>query len=395
MNYIIDNKINIVDLTPSVFSVMLEEGFGEMAKPCLKKIFLGSEALPYKLVRNFYKNPDNQAIHVTNFYGPTECCVESSSFRFDPNLMNEDLDIAPIGKPAFNQQIYILDPYLNLCPVGVPGEICIAGKGLARQYLNDQEKTDEKFVPFPMPDKTRIYKTGDSGRVRADGNIEFLGRIDEQVKIRGYRVELQEIEKHMRDVKGINECAVTLFEKDGTSQLAAYFTSNYAIDDTHLRNHLERFLPEYMVPSWFIQLDQIPLSANGKVDKKHLPDPSGLRKRKTFRKPADETESLIVQVCSEILKREEISLDDNFFEIGGNSLNAVRIISRIQKMLNISLALKDIFYHPVLLEISEAVKRAMNVPVTEEQMVETQSVIAPASEEELKLLLELQFGEDE
>jgi amino acid adenylation domain-containing protein len=395
MNYIIDNKINIVDLTPSVFSVMLEEGFGEMAKPNLKKLFLGSEALPYKLVRNFYKNPDNQAIQVTNFYGPTECCVESSSFRFDPNLMNEDLDIAPIGKPAFNQQIYILDPYLNLCPVGVPGEICIAGKGLARQYLNDQEKTDEKFVPFPMPDKTRIYKTGDSGRVRADGNIEFLGRIDEQVKIRGYRVELQEIEKHMRDVNGINECAVTLFEKDGTSQLAAYFTSNYAIDDTHLRNHLERFLPEYMVPSWFIQLDQIPLSANGKVDKKHLPDPSGLRKRKTFRKPADETESLIVQVCSEILKREEISLDDNFFEIGGNSLNAVRIISRIQKMLNISLALKDIFYHPVLLEISEAVKRAMNVPVTEEQMVETQSVIAPASEEELKLLLELQFGEDE
>ncbi len=395
MKYILQNKINIIDLTPSVFSVMLEEGFRETNKPYLKELFLGSEALPYKLVRNFYGNAENKTVQITNFYGPTECCVESSFFRFDRDLMNEDTDIAPIGKPTLNQQIYVLDPYLNLCPVGVPGEICIAGKGLARQYLNDPERTNEKFVTFPQLGGVRIYKTGDSGRIRSDGNIEFLGRMDEQVKIRGYRVELQEIEKHLRDVDSISECAVTLFEKDGSGELAAYFTSDKTVEQNKLRNHLERFLPKYMIPSCFVQLEKIPLSANGKVDKRHLPDPSGIQGKATFRAPEDEIELLVIRVCSEVLKKETISLGDNFFEIGGNSLNAVRIISRIQKELDISLALKDIFYNPVLLDISEIVKKAMNISVLEVKADETTTVIAPASDEELKLLLEMQFDDED
>jgi amino acid adenylation domain-containing protein len=395
IKYIVSSKINIIDITPSLFSVMLEEGFCEMEKPDLKEIFIGSEALPYKLVNSFYSNEKNRGINVTNFYGPTECCVESSSYRFHPDMPLEGCDIAPIGKPVLNEQIYILDKRLNLCPIGIPGEICIAGKGLARQYLNDPERTNQKFVQFPLMEGTRIYKTGDIGRTCPDGNIEFLGRVDEQVKIRGYRVELQEIEKKMREVKEIIACAVTLFEKNGSSELAAYFTSDVAIEPTQLKNHLDRFLPKYMVPSYFIQLDKIPMSSNGKTDKKLLPDPTGIQEKVIFRKPQDEIEFLILGICSSVLKKEEISLGDNFFEIGGHSLNAVRVISQIRKELNIDLALKEIFYTPILLDIAEKVKKIIERKESFVEKNEEDSLIVPVSEDELELLSNIQFEDDD
>jgi fengycin family lipopeptide synthetase D len=393
--YIVDSKINIIDITPSLFSVMLEEGFCEIGKPDLKEIFIGSEALPVKLVNAFYSNDRNKVINITNFYGPTECCVESSYFRFDPENPVEKIDIAPIGKPVLNEQIYILDKDLNLCPIGIPGEISIAGKGLARQYLNDPDRTNEKFVQFPLLGGTRIYKTGDIGRTRQDGNIEFLGRLDEQVKIRGYRVELQEIEKQLREVKEIIACAVTLFEKNGSSELAAYFTSDVAIDPMQLKNHLDRVLPKYMVPSYFIQLDKIPISSNGKTDKKLLPDPTGFRESVILRKPQDEYEFLILRICSDVLKKEEISLGDNFFEIGGHSLNAVRVISQIQKELKIDLALKEIFYTPVLLDIAEKVKKLIESKESFGEKDEEETLIVPVSDDELEFLSNIQFEDDD
>jgi fengycin family lipopeptide synthetase D len=395
IKYISGSKINIIDITPSLFSVMLEEGFCEIDKPDLKEIFIGSEALPVKLVNSFYSNATNKVINITNFYGPTECCVESSYFRFDPEIPVESIDIAPIGKPVLNEQIYILDKDLNLCPIGIPGEICIAGKGLARQYLNDPERTNEKFVQFPLLGGTRIYKTGDIGRTRQDGNIEFLGRLDEQVKIRGYRVELQEIEKQLREVKEINACAVTLFGKNGTGELAAYFTSDAIIEPMELKNHLDRVLPKYMVPSYFIQLDKIPMSSNGKTDKKLLPDPTGFRERVILRKPQDEIEFLILRICSDVLKKEEISLGDNFFEIGGHSLNAVRVISQIQKELKIDLALKEIFYTPVLLDIAEKVKKLIECKELFVEKDEEETLIVPVSDDELEFLSNIQFEDDD
>ena len=393
IKYIIDSRINVVDLTPSLFAVMLEEGFGETNKPDLKEIYLGSEALPFNLVKNFYGIEKNKEINITNFYGPTECCVESSYFKFNSEMLNEDYDIAPIGKPVLNEQIYILDKYLNLCPLGVPGEICIAGKGLASQYLNDPEMTEKKFVRFPSLEGTRIYKTGDLGRTLSDGNIEFLGRIDEQVKIHGYRIELQEIEKRIREMKEIKECTVTLYEKNGTSELAAYFTSDESIDITRLKNHLNRFLPNYMIPSHFIQLEKIPLSASGKVNKNLLPAPAVLLKNKIFRNPQDEIELLILRICTNVLKKENINLEDNFFEIGGHSLNAVRVISQIQKELNIDLALKEIFYNPILINIAEKVKQL----IASEKIIieEVETIIVPASDEELMQLSYLEIDDEE
>jgi acyl carrier protein len=310
-------------------------------------------------------------------------------------MLNENYDITPIGKPVLNEQVYILDKYLNLCPPGIPGEICIAGKGLARQYLNDREKTDEKFVQFPSLKGTRIYKTGDSGRTLPDGNIEFLGRLDEQVKLRGYRIELQEIEKQLRELKEIKECAVILFENNGSSELAAYFTSDEPVDQARLKKHLDRFLPKYMIPSSFIQLEKIPLSSSGKANKKLLPDPAGHKVKRKSLVPQDEIEFLILRICSDILKKDELSLEDNFFDIGGHSLNAVRVISRIQKELNIDLALKKIFLNPVLIDISKEVKKLITEKDKLEETKEAETIIVPISDEELKLLSNLEFEDEE
>jgi amino acid adenylation domain-containing protein len=390
--YILRHNINIADITPSVFAIMLEEGFSELPKPCLKELFLGSEALSYNLVRNFFKNSGNHSVHVSNFYGPTECCVESSFFRFNPDH-DEDFDIAPIGRPVLNEQMYIVDNNFHLCPIGIPGEICIGGKGLAREYLNDPKMTMEKFVRFPTTG-TRIYKTGDRGRWRADGNIEFLGRIDEQVKIRGYRIELQEIENLLSQIEGIKECAVRFFAENDVSELVAYFTANELLRPSMIKMHLERFLPEYMIPSDFIQLEQIPLTANGKIDKKALPVPGVLTSHKEFRFPANETEAALVRICSEILKKEMVNLDDNFFGIGGNSLNAVRLISRLQKEWRIKLSLKEIFYHPILSDLAEIIEKSGIEESSEEEVAEVSAVIVPASDEELKLLSELKFDDE-
>ncbi len=395
IRYLQDYKINVTDLTPSLFSVMLEEGFGEAAKPDLKELFLGSEALPLKSVKKFYSFGHNAKINITNFYGPTECCVESSSFRLRPDCLDENYTIVPIGKPVLNEQIYVLDKELQMCPVGIPGEICIAGKGLAREYLNDPGKTNEKFVFPPWLPGTRIYKTGDIGRTRSDGNIEFLGRVDEQVKIRGYRIELQEIEKQLREMDGINDCAVVLFDRNGSGELVAYFTANELLDGTEVKRHLERFLPRYMVPAFFVRLEKIPLSANGKANKKLLPDPSSLQEKASYRGPQDEVEKIILSICSAILKKEGVTLGDNFFEIGGHSLNAVRVISQIQRELNINLPLKEIFYTPVLLDIANKIKELIKGNAFGAEVFEEETSIVPLSDEELELLSNIEFDSDE
>ncbi len=395
IKYIVERKINVIDLTPSLFAVMLEEGFSVINKPDIKEIFIGSESLPFKLIKEFFSNTDNRKINVTNFYGPTECCVESTYLKLDADMISENYDIVPIGKPIINEQIYILDKYLNLCPIGVPGEICIGGKGLARQYLNDVNKTKEKFIEFPFIKGKRVYKTGDVGRILSGGNIEFIGRMDEQIKIRGYRVELQEIEKYLRDIEGVNECVVTLFEKESINELTAYYTSKEIIDKSKIINYLERFLPKYMVPVNFIRIEKIPLSSNGKVNKKLLPEPAGKQIKKQFRVPQDEIESLIVRICSNVLKKTEINIDDNFFEIGGHSLNAVRVISQIQKELNVDLALKEIFYNPILFDIAGKVKNLIKDKEKPAVKSDENKAIVPISDEELELLSNLKFDDDE
>jgi len=394
IKYITDNNINIVDFTPSLFSVIMEEGFGKIDKPDLREIFLGSEALPYKLVKDFYSYPGNKKINVTNFYGPTEACVESSFYKFNHNSIDENYEIAPIGCPIINEQIFILDENLKLCPIGIPGEIYIAGRGLARQYLNDSETTNEKFIDFPMLKNMRIYKTGDLGRISSEGIIEYLGRKDEQVKVRGYRVELQEIENQLRKMRNITDCSIIVIEKNGINDLAAYYSSGKIISPSSVRLHLEQYLPKYMIPSYYIQIDRIPVAANGKADKKLLP--ANLERIREIKnsEPLDEIDNQILQIICDVLNITNISPDDNYFEIGGHSLNAVRIVSRIRQELNVDLPLKEIFYNPVIYGIAEKVKNLINMNIPDEE-IEHEKKIVPITEEELDLLSNLQVDDEE
>ena len=356
VEYITDKKINIADLTPSLFAAMLDLGFDKSEKPELKELLLGSEALPYKYVKTFLSHENNKGINVYNFYGPTECCVESTYYKFD-NTEKYNYDIAPIGKPIINEQIYILDKYLNLSPIGVPGEICIAGDGLAREYLNDPEKTKEKFVEFPLKG-TKIYKTGDLGKMFPDGNIEFLGRIDEQVKVHGYRIELPEVEKHLLNYKDITSCVVTLHINQGTDELAAYFTSEKKLEISKLKNYLGQLLPQYMIPTFFTQVENIPLLSNGKINKKLLPDPvQNILTGAEFENPTNVVETKLLECWQDVLGVENISIHDNFFDLGGNSFLLVKLHKRISAKYPEVFKITDLFNNSKIIEQAEFIIR--------------------------------------
>ncbi|MCU0290223.1 MAG: non-ribosomal peptide synthetase, partial [Acidobacteria bacterium] len=308
-----------------------------------------------------------------NNYGPTESTVVTTSYRVTADAGN-----IPIGKPVANTQVYILDSDNYLQPVGVAGELCISGDGLARGYLNNPELTNDKFI---LPSAIRgtfekapagsdpqklliinhsiitthhspIYKTGDLARWLPDGNIEFLGRIDHQVKIRGYRIETGEIENCLLKHPGIRE-AVVLLKEDAESDkyLAAYFVSDLELSEAELREHLLSDLPDYMIPAYFTQLKKIPQLPSGKIDRNALPKLQ-IKVSETYAAPRHEIEKKLVKIYAEVLGRDEghvsqmqlsLGIDDNFFQLGGHSLKATILVSKIHKILNVHVPLAEVF----------------------------------------------------
>ncbi|MFB2837774.1 amino acid adenylation domain-containing protein, partial [Floridanema evergladense] len=279
-----------------------------------------------------------------NHYGPSESHVVTS-FTLSDSIANRSL-LPPIGCPIANSQIYILDSYLQPVPVGVSGELHIGGVGLARGYLNRPELTIEKFIPNPFssePD-SRLYKTGDKARYLPDGNIEYLGRIDNQVKIRGFRIELGEIEAILGQYPQVKAAVVIVREDNlGDKRLVAYLVSDSEITPTtnELRQYLKALLPEYMVPSTFIFLETLPLTPNGKVDRRALPTPElNNAPTENYVAPRTPIEEILSHLFSQVLKLNQIGINDNFFEIGGHSLLATQLISRIRTHLQIELPLR-------------------------------------------------------
>ncbi len=298
--------------------------------------------------------------NIWNCYGPTECSIWTNYYKNKNGLSAGSI---PIGRPIANTRIYILDDHENLLPIGVIGEICIAGAGLARGYLNRPDLTAEKFVNNPFEDEERMYKTGDLGRWLPDGNIEFIGRKDDQVKIRGYRIELGEIEAALHQHTSIQECVVLAKENEkGDKQLVAYVTSEQDLNTNELRTHLKGSLPDFMVPAYFVQLAAFPLTPNGKLDKKALPSPEGLGLNSgiEYVAPSTKTEKQVVNIWSEILKleAEKIGVHDDFFALGGHSLKATTVISQIAKQLNVKLSIKDIFEHTTIEGISSVIENS-------------------------------------
>jgi len=330
------NNITIADL-PTQFA----EQFMEMTdNKSLTRLIIGGDKL---------KTYRPGAYKVINEYGPTEYTISATAFVID-----QDYDNIPIGKPLANTRIYILDTYGNLQPIGVPGELCIAGDQLARGYLNRPDLTAEKFVDDPFMPGEKMYKTGDLARWLPDGNIEFIGRMDYQVKIRGFRIELGEIEQQMVRYEGVRE-VVVLDRSDGNGEkyLCAYIVASREISPAELREFLTANLPEYMIPPYIIQLPAMPLTTNGKIDRRALPEPEMEDTiASSYAPPRNELEEKMVELWQDVLSLGRVGIDDNFFALGGHSLKAGMLQAKLQKLLGIRLSLTEIFKNPTIREMS-------------------------------------------
>ena len=347
--------VTVMHFVPSMLSVFLEylatskESIPSLVS--LQQVYTSGEALQPEQVKRFKELLPE--VKLMNLYGPTEASIDVSYYDCERVNTTDDTDnlIIPIGKSIDNTQLYVLDFHHNLVPYGSIGEICIGGVGLARGYLNRDGLTKEKFITNPYNPSERLYTTGDLGRWREDGNLEYLGRMDDQVKIRGYRIELGEIEQAISSHKASGHVVVIARAINNTmdKELIAYTTGEATAEE--LKSYLKERLPSYMVPNYYVRLESIPLTSNGKVDRKALPDPEGTGLATgAYVPPGTETEKQLVKIWSEVLGVQEstISITADFFALGGNSLLAVRLITRIYSLLKISLLISDLFLNSEL-----------------------------------------------
>uniref|UniRef100_UPI001EEB61A1 amino acid adenylation domain-containing protein n=1 Tax=Paenibacillus sp. EKM206P TaxID=1683674 RepID=UPI001EEB61A1 len=318
----------------------------------LHHVFASGEALPPQHVARFQRLVSSLAgAKLINLYGPTEATVDVSYFDCEPD---GEYAVIPIGKPIQNIRLYIVkEGTEQLQPIGVAGELCIGGVGVARGYLNRPELTAEKFVKDPFAGGEagyeRMYRTGDLARWMPDGNIEYLGRIDHQVKIRGYRIELGEVESQLLQVESVREAVVMArADETGQKQMVAYYVAGQELGASELRSELGRELPSYMVPSYFVQLEQMPLSPNGKIDRKALPAPEGsLQTGADYAEPRTTPERALVAVWQSVLGLQTVGILDNFFDLGGDSIKAIQITSRAFQA-GYKLDMKDLFQYPTV-----------------------------------------------
>ncbi len=373
LNHYFENN----SITISFLPTQLCEQFMTIENNSLRALLTGGDKLKTFVKKNykFYNN-----------YGPTENTVVTTNCP-----VNELTTNIPIGRPLHNNQVYILDKTNHSQPLGVPGELCISGDSLARGYLNNPELTEEKFIESPFKHLTpwaqypKLYRTGDLARWLADGNIEFLGRIDYQVKIRGFRIELGEIENQLHRIEYVKEAVVIAREDtQGQKNLAAYIVSNKPIEVESLKQALAKKLPDYMVPSFFVQIQQIPLNPNGKIDTKALPAPEA--KSVEYVAPTNEIEKIMVEAWTEVLGIEKIGIDDNFFDVGGDSIKTILISGRLLKR-KFSTDVNDFFSYPTIRQLAKQIKKAERV--IDQGPVSGEVVLTPI----LKWLFERDFRE--
>ncbi|MCA1566086.1 MAG: non-ribosomal peptide synthetase, partial [Acidobacteria bacterium] len=369
-----------VALSPSEFATRIEEAgitalflttalFNQIARETptafgrLRHLLFGGEQVEPRWVEEVLRNsPPERLLHV---YGPTETTT-FATWQLVGEVAAGATNL-PIGHPIANTEVYLLDENLEPVPVGVNGEIYIGGDGLARGYLNSAELTAEKFVPHPFSPEpgARLYRTGDVARYLEDGRIEFVGRIDQQVKIRGFRIELGEIEVALSQHPSVSEVVVTAREDmPGDRRLVAYVVSDRepAPTTTELRSFLLERLPEYMIPPAFVLLGELPLTTNGKVDRKALPAPEQARPdvREAFVAPRTPLEQKLADIWCEVLGVERVGVHDDFFDLGGHSLLATQVISRVRETFQINLPLRVLFESPKVETLAGIIEQSAN-----------------------------------
>ncbi|HEX2867285.1 MAG TPA: amino acid adenylation domain-containing protein [Ignavibacteriales bacterium] len=346
--YLEKDRNVLINTVPSLMSTIIDE-LSKDSTQNISAINLAGEQIPQQLIDNF----DCDKIEVRNLYGPSEDTTYSTIYKFS-NLRKKVL----IGRPVSNTQIYIVDGNLKLVPPGHSGELCIAGDKLAKGYLFKEELTNEKFIPNPFG-PGRLYRTGDLARWTESGEIEYLGRIDRQVKIRGFRIELGEIETNIRRYPAVEQAVVIAYEKAASKDIAAYIVAKEEIDINELKAFLSRLMPAYMLPLYFTIVEKIPLTPNGKIDVKALPEPApeGGRSNSEIPEVMNSTEEKLLKIWKRVLETESLSKSDSFFDLGGHSLKALRLLMQINREFKRSFILSDIFECPSIAQFADIIDR--------------------------------------
>ncbi|MFK0732732.1 MAG: amino acid adenylation domain-containing protein [Gloeotrichia echinulata GP01] len=393
-------KVTTLWLTSGLFNLMVDEKIDAL-KP-LRQLLAGGDILSVSHVQKFLQTVGN--CQLINGYGPTENTTLTSCYQI-PTSLSLDVSV-PIGRPIANTEVYILDQNLQPVPVGVPGELHIGGAGLARGYFNRTELTQEKFIPNPFEQskarsvvsvakqsqKSKLYKTGDLARYLPDGNIEFLGRIDNQVKIRGFRIELGEIESVLNKHPQINQTIVTVHGNNATEKfLAAYFIPivGQTITPSELWKFLAQSLPEYMIPLAFVQMESFPLSPSGKVNRRSLPIPTIDRSElsQNYVAPNTPVQEVLADIWQEVLGVKQIGIDDNFFQLGGHSIKAIQLISQIRQTFELELTVRHLFNHPTIAELVVVLAKLAGGEEIIHEIAQTVQEISRLSPERVQALL--------
>ncbi len=358
-------QVTVLNQTPSAFRQLMqaEASLGVAKELALRLVIFGGEALELPSLKPWFERHGDQMPQLINMYGITETTVHVTYRPLAIADTNETASV--IGHPIPDLQVYLLDRYKQFVPLGVPGEIYVGGAGLARGYFNRPDLTEEKFIsnPFSNQPGARLYKTGDLARYLSDGNIEYLGRIDNQVKIRGFRIELGEIEAVLDQHPEVKQAVVVARQDEsGDKRLVAYVVADgNAIAICQLREYLQQKLPEFMVPSAIVLMDAFPLTPNGKIDRRTLPPPnfSPIELDDNFAPPTTPIQELLSGIWQQILGIEKIGIHDNFFTLGGHSLLATQVISQVKKAFQIELPLRRLFESPTIASFSQLVEQAI------------------------------------
>lgn len=341
---IIVNNVDVMQVTPSTMSLYIKETTDLTFLKGLKTIMIGGDVFPQNLLEELRKH--SKAV-IYNMYGPTETTIWSSVKR-----VSSDNKLS-IGYPIANTKIYILDRKNQLVPMGVVGELCIGGDGLSRGYVNREELTKTRFINNPYKNGEKIYKTGDLARRLPNGEIEYIGRIDSQIKLRGYRIELEEIEEILNKYSTDLHSVVTVKEWNDSKYICAYLESSTVYKSNDIKKYLLKYLPAYMIPSYFVFIKNIPLSKNGKVDRNALPMPLVIEPDEENYSPSNDVEKKLMDLWKDILLIDTVSIHDDFFELGGHSLRAIALVNRIHKEMGVQIKLLDLFSNSTLKELSD------------------------------------------
>ncbi|MCR8843450.1 amino acid adenylation domain-containing protein [Paenibacillus sp. SC116] len=360
-DWILEYEITLFESTPAlIIPFMNHIAASGLELPSMKLLITSSDACSVRDYR-ILQQQFGSTMRIINSYGVTEAAIDTSVYDESLDKLPQSGNV-PIGKATLNGRFYIVDSMLNPVPVGIAGELCIGGPGVSRGYLNRPELNEEKFIMNPFIPGEHLYRTGDLARWDVDGNVDFIGRMDHQVKIRGYRIELGEIESQILQLIEVDEVVVTaLTDGRGQKYLCAYIVAagEEPLQTAIIRKELAKQLPDFMVPAQYVQLDEIPLTPNGKIDRKALPEPGEeLGASSLYVAPSNVTEAVLAKLWQEVLGVSQVGIDDHFFELGGHSLKAMLLLNHIAKQFQTSLTLREVFAQPTIRQLAELIQQA-------------------------------------